>query len=224
VFFSGGEKAVTKKLDYRFIDENVKLYNAVDGLLPNKYDVKIDTIVRDVNEFSTEFAYVDVIEMHILRNNFVNANLSEQHVIDCNYENNIFDFARNGICSEKSYPFLGRESKCKSKCNVVDLSVVKSYERITDENSLMDALVNHGPVVSSIDASKLEGFGKEIFKDCEDKNNHAIIITGYGEENGEKYWTIKNNWGYSFGENGYFKLMRNENSCGLYNNAFLPVF
>lgn len=41
---------------------------------------------------------------------------------------------------------------------------------------------------------------------------------GYGEENGEKYWLIRNSWSPAWGEKGYIKLSRHnteEEICGL---------
>lgn len=44
---------------------------------------------------------------------------------------------------------------------------------------------------------------------------HAIKIIGWGEEKGAPYWIIANSWGADWGENGYFRIMRGRNECGI---------
>ncbi|CAG2178522.1 unnamed protein product [Oppiella nova] len=41
--------------------------------------------------------------------------------------------------------------------------------------------------------------------------SHAVIIVGWGTENGQDYWLIKNSWGTGWGEAGYFKMVRGQN-------------
>jgi C1A family cysteine protease len=45
--------------------------------------------------------------------------------------------------------------------------------------------------------------------------DHSILLVGYGEENGIKYWIGMNTWGKKWGENGFFRLLRGENDCNM---------
>lgn len=44
---------------------------------------------------------------------------------------------------------------------------------------------------------------------------HAIRILGWGVENNTPYWTVANSWNSDWGDNGFFKILRGENHCGI---------
>lgn len=54
------------------------------------------------------------------------------------------------------------------------------------------------------------------------RGGHAINIPGYGIQSGKKYWLIQNSWGSDgWGVNGFGKVIRGENYCGIERGAFM---
>ena len=55
--------------------------------------------------------------------------------------------------------------------------------------------------------------------------DHAVLVVGYGHcsKTGKDFWLIKNSWGSKWGDEGYFKMARNENNmCGVATDAHYP--
>ena len=79
------------------------------------------------------------------------------------------------------------------------------------ELNMMTEIYNHGPISCAISVTdELVSYTGGIFTGPLNATqvNHDISVVGYGEENGEKYWIIRNSWGTYWGENGYFRLAR----------------
>lgn len=48
---------------------------------------------------------------------------------------------------------------------------------------------------------------------------HAVKMLGWGEDNGTPYWIIANSWNPSWGEKGFFRILRGNNECGIEGSA-----
>lgn len=44
---------------------------------------------------------------------------------------------------------------------------------------------------------------------------HAVRILGYGVEDGVKYWLCANSWNEEWGNEGFFKIRRERQECGI---------
>merc|ERR1712166_1291152 len=59
--------------------------------------------------------------------------------------------------------------------------------------------------------------------------DHGVLVVGYGTDGGEDFWLLKNSWGGSWGEKGYFRIFRDQKStdagvCGLQLQPSYPLF
>ena len=44
---------------------------------------------------------------------------------------------------------------------------------------------------------------------------HAIKLMGFGVENGVDYWLVANSWNDEWGDDGFFKIKKGTNECGI---------
>lgn len=109
---------------------------------------------------------------------------------------------------------------------------VTGFKRIPEGNEqrLQEALATVGPVSVSIDASNFSfmHYQSGIYFDdlCSAHHlDHAVLAVGYGvDDDGVEYYILTNWWGSDWGENGYFRLKRNEcNHCGIFSEAMYPI-
>jgi len=103
-----------------------------------------------------------------------------------------------GLELESTYgPYANSKGNChKNEQNfVVDINEYFLSDK--NEAQIMYYLVNYGPLAAGINARYLQFYKKGIHshKLCDDKINHAVLIVGYGTENGNDYWIVKNQWG-----------------------------
>lgn len=57
------------------------------------------------------------------------------------------------------------------------------------------------------------------YDECPKETNHAVTIVGWDENS----WIIKNSWGRNWGENGFFRMRRGKNQCGINTYIMFPL-
>ncbi|XP_049877633.1 procathepsin L-like isoform X2 [Pectinophora gossypiella] len=158
--------------------------------------------------------------------------VSAQQLVDCDYGNDgcrggyttdALHYLQNagGIESEESYPYIADEESCKfdPKKIAVKITGQKKYDlfSLMDEEDLRQILISDGPMSIVVDGSSMQLYDGGILHYCNHINlNSQVLLVGYGK-NKIPYWTIKNSWGSSWGEEGYIRVKRGKNPCGLFN-------
>jgi cathepsin L len=173
--------------------------------------------------------------------------MSEQQIVDCSGRwgnggchggrmQSAFKYIRDvgGIVKESYYPYYPRQGRCKfshppSSEVVAKVRAVQEVRPHRSEDALKQAIAANGPISVAIDASastfRRYRSGVHYSTSCSSTRlNHAVLAVGYGTENGQDYFLVKNSWGTRWGAGGYIKMARNRgNNCGISNDCSFPA-
>jgi C1A family cysteine protease len=165
--------------------------------------------------------------------------LSEEDLVQCNsvtdsgcqggLMDNAFNWVQqNGICSESAYPYTsggGVTGTCKKGCSTV-MTITGHTDVPSRNEAALKQAVSQQPVSVAIEADKsafqLYSGGILDNSACGTNLDHGVLVVGYGTE-GKDYWKVKNSWGASWGEQGYIRMVRNKNQCGISQQPSYPT-
>jgi len=180
--------------------------------------------------------------INIVRNNtWPEITLSPQYLINCNGggscdggdPGSAYEFIQqSGIVEESCAPYqavngLECAPACKTclgfneTCNVVKTAQLWNVSQIggvSGAAQMQAEIFARGPIACSIDATdKLVAYTGGIFSQFElfPMPNHIISVVGWGSENGQKYWIVRNSWGTYWGENGWFRIVMGDSHSNL---------
>ena len=169
--------------------------------------------------------------------------LSEEDLVQCDHNgdqgcngglmDNAFEWIeKNGIASESAYPYTsgkGVRGGCDSSKSALKAVTISSFRDVpADDEVALKSAVAQGPVSIAIEADKsafqLYKAGVLDSSSCGTKLDHGVLIVGYGTDatTGKDFWKVKNSWGGTWGEEGYVRLVRGKNMCGVAAHASYP--
>lgn len=142
-----------------------------------------------------------------------------------------------GLVTTSQYPYTAQTNHCRQTLPSPN-AAVSNYTCLSatsttnggpaSETHMQQFLMNNGPLSIAMDATPLQSYSSGILQaniECsKTRLDHAIIIVGWGVENNVNYWTIRNSWGAAWGEQGYFRIVRGQDACGLAAAVTFPLF
>eukprot|EP00262_Sarcandra_glabra_P004725 TRINITY_DN1595_c0_g1_i1.p1 TRINITY_DN1595_c0_g1~~TRINITY_DN1595_c0_g1_i1.p1 ORF type:complete len:370 (-),score=40.24 TRINITY_DN1595_c0_g1_i1:353-1462(-) len=131
-----------------------------------------------------------------------------------------------GLEREEDYPYTGTD---RGTCKFDKAKIAASASNFTvismDEDQIAANLVKNGPLAVGINAVFMQTYigGVSCPYICSKRMlDHGVLLVGFGAAGyapirlkDKPYWIIKNSWGETWGEEGYYKICRGRNICGV---------
>jgi len=133
-----------------------------------------------------------------------------------------------GIVSDACFPYTagdGEEASCTQQC--VDgeswsSSKVKAARiyAINGVANMQRELMTNGPVqVAFMVYRSFMSYSSGVYQKSRfefmPEGGHAVKLMGWGTEYGTDYWLVANSWSTNWGMDGFFKIKRGSNECGI---------
>lgn len=148
--------------------------------------------------------------------------------------NNAYDYLKNvsdpfsgqfgGITTDMFYPYIAMAQKCQYDDTFPSYQLF-DYLPFPDNQKVIKEYVGfNGPVSAAVYFNPMQHYTSGVWADDQNqcgknKANKALTIVGYGVDNsGAKpisYWLCKNYYGVNWGEQGYIRIVRDEDGRGV---------
>ncbi|XP_078063915.1 cathepsin L-like, partial [Mustelus asterias] len=172
------------------------------------------------------FAVVSNVESQWAIKTKVLKSLSTQELLDCSDAGNcssgyidlaLLSVVKKGLMSEESYRYKADVEHCHQNQNQVVAKIKRCLRLNPDESEMKQYVSQNGTITTLVNLGGLQHYTNGILRsNCPtNPTDHAVMIAGYSVEGNLPYWIVKNSWGTKWGEKGYVRIYRGENTCGI---------
>lgn len=126
-------------------------------------------------------------------------------------------------CPSQEYPsaqctYFCSESGYNITYDADKLRATSSYS-VEGVSQIQTELMTNGPLYVAFQVyADFQTYKSGVYKHTTGRiplGGHAVELIGWGTDNGDDYWLIKNSWNEEWGEDGYFRIARGTNECGI---------
>ena len=126
--------------------------------------------------------------------------------------------ATDGTCTPEAIyktcsPPVG-DTDCKAVKNFTKY-YVDEYGSVTDVDNMKIEIYSRGPISCGIDALPIESYTGGIVNITTNDINHIVSVVGWGAEDNQEYWIVRNSWGTYWGEDGWMRVQTGINALGI---------
>lgn len=130
----------------------------------------------------------------------------------------------------KGCPNVRRSPSCPRKCDSAAKSPHDDFSsdaytfsgRVSGYSSnvaaIQKAIMEQGPVEAAFSVySDFENYSSGVYQHTGGSmlGGHAIRIVGWGVQGTTPFWKVANSWNPYWGEDGYFRIIRGQDECGI---------
>jgi len=139
-----------------------------------------------------------------------------------------FDYVEDhSLETEAEYPYTAEDGTC-SASDSKGTGTVTGYTDVTPNSpAQLKAALNNQTVSVAIEADQLvfQFYSKGVItsEECGQELDHGVVAVGYGTEDDQGYFYVRNSWGADWGMDGYLKISdSSDNICGILSQPSYP--